>query len=188
VESRTPLEYLIRKGKAKPVEEEQSIRHFELLTELMQENDFIHYEISNFCREGWYARHNTNYWNGRKYLGVGPSAHSYNGNTRQWNVSGIAAYVEAILKGSGPDGEETLTIAQHYNEYVMTSLRTIWGCSLDEISKRYGENYARYIRKLSASYLHDEKLILEDGILRISGSGLLMADAIASDLFVTESL
>lgn len=188
VESRTPLEYLIRKGRAKPVEEEQSIRHFELLTELMRENDFIHYEISNFCLEGWYARHNTNYWNGRKYLGVGPSAHSYDGDTRQWNVSGITAYLEAVSKGSGPDGEETLTIAQHYNEYVMTSLRTIWGCSLDEISKRYGEDYARYIKKLSESYVQDEKLILEDGILRISGTGLLMADAIASDLFVTESL
>lgn len=188
VESRTPLEYLIRKGKASPVEEEQSIRHFELLTELMRENDFIHYEISNFCLEGWYARHNTNYWNGHKYLGVGPSAHSYDGKTRQWNVSGITSYVEAVMKGSGPDGAETLTTAQHYNEYVMTSLRTIWGCSLDEILKRYGEEYERYIRKLSGPYLHNEKLMLQDGILRISGTGLLMADAIASDLFATESL
>jgi oxygen-independent coproporphyrinogen III oxidase len=188
VESRTPLEYLIRKGKAKPVEEEQSICHFELLTELMRENDFIHYEISNFCLEGWYARHNTNYWNGHKYLGVGPSAHSYDGNTRQWNASGITSYVEAVMKGSGPDGAETLTTAQHYNEFVMTSLRTIWGCSLDEILKRYGEKYAQHIRKLSAPYLHDEKLVLKDGILRISGTGLLMADAIASDLFATESL
>lgn len=185
IESRTPLEYLIRKGKAKPVEEEQSIRHFELLTELMRENDFIHYEISNFCQEGWYARHNTNYWNGRTYLGVGPSAHSYNGSSRQWNASGISSYLEAVINGSGPDGIETLTTAQHYNEYVMTSLRTIWGCSLDKISKQYGEEYVQYIRKLSASYLHDEKLTLEDGILRISGTGLLMADAIASDLFVT---
>jgi oxygen-independent coproporphyrinogen III oxidase len=188
VESRTPLEYLIRKGKAKPVEEEQSIRHFELLTELMRENDFIHYEISNFCLDGWYARHNTNYWNGRKYLGVGPSAHSYDGNSRQWNSSGITSYIDAVANGSGPDGEETLTTAQHYNEYVMTSLRTIWGCSLDEISNRYGEVYAQYIRKLSASYLDEEKLNLEDGVLRISGTGLLMADAIASDLFVTGSL
>lgn len=187
VESRTPLEYLIRKGKAKPVEEEQSIRHFELLTALMRENDFIHYEISNFCLEGWYASHNTNYWKGRKYLGIGPSAHSYDGKTRQWNVSGINSYIQAIQNGSGPEGSETLSTAQHYNEYVMTSLRTIWGCSLDEISKRYGEEYAQYIRKLSASYLDDEKLILEDGILRISVSGLLMADAIASDLFVTEA-
>lgn len=188
MESRTPLEYFIRKGKAKPLDEEQSIRHFEILTELMQENEFIHYEISNFCLEGWYARHNTNYWNGRKYLGVGPSAHSYDGNTRQWNASGITSYLQAVRKGSGPDGAEILTTAQHYNEYVMTSLRTMWGCSLDEISKRYGEEYAQYIRTLSASCLHDEKLVLEDGILRISGTGLLMADAIASDLFVTESL
>jgi len=188
VESRTPLEYMIRKGKARPVEEEQSIRHFEMLTELMRENDFIHYEISNFCLEGWYARHNTNYWNGRKYLGVGPAAHSYDGNSRQWNISGITTYVDAVSKGSGTDGEETLTTAQHYNEYVMTSLRTIWGCSLDEISKRYGEEYESYIRKVSESYLNDEKLVLEDGVLRISGTGLLMADAIASDLFVTGSL
>ena len=188
VESHTPLEYMIRKGKTKPVEEEHSIRHFELLTVLMRENDFIHYEISNFCTEGWYARHNTNYWTGRKYLGVGPSAHSYDGNTRQWNASGIGAYAEAILKGSGPAGMETLTPAQHYNEYVMISLRTIWGCSLYEIAKRYGEKYARYIGELSDPYLLDGKLILGDGILRISGSGLLMADAIASDLFVTDSL
>jgi putative oxygen-independent coproporphyrinogen III oxidase len=186
VESRTPLEYLIRKGKAKPVEEEQSIRHFELLTELMRENEFIHYEISNFCLEGWYARHNTNYWNGSKYLGVGPSAHSYDGSTRQWNASGITPYVEAIMKGTGPDGAETLSTAQHYNEYVMTSLRTIWGCNLDEISKRYGESYAQYIRKLSVPHLLDKKLVIENGILRIIGTGLLMADAIASDLFVTE--
>ena len=188
VETRTPLEYLIRKRKAKPVEEEQSIRHFKLLTDLMRENDFMHYEISNFCLEGWYSRHNTNYWNGSKYLGVGPSAHSYDGNRRQWNASGITSYVEAVIKDSGPDGEETLTNVQHYNEYVMTSLRTMWGCNLDEISKRYGEGYERYIRKLSEPYLKNEKMILEDGILRISGTGLLMADAIASDLFATESL
>ena len=188
VESRTPLEYLIRKGKAKPVEEEQSIRHFELLTALMKENNFIHYEISNFCLEGWYARHNTNYWNGHKYLGVGPAAHSYDGDARQWNAPGITSYLEAISKGSGPEGSEILTTSQHYNEYVMTSLRTIWGCSLDEISKRFGEEYRQYIRKLSASYLNNEKLILNDGILQISGRGLLMADAIASDLFVTEDL
>jgi putative oxygen-independent coproporphyrinogen III oxidase len=188
VEARTPLEWMIRKGRAKPVDEDQSIRHFEILTQFMQEIGFIHYEISNFCKEGWYARHNSNYWNGQKYLGVGPSAHSFNGNTRQWNTAGIASYIASVNNSSGPYGEETLTTAQHYNEYVMTSLRTIWGCRIDEISKRFGEKYILYLGKLSEQYLNNGLLILKDNVFTLSAKGILMADTIASDLFVTESL
>jgi oxygen-independent coproporphyrinogen III oxidase len=188
VENRTPLEWKIRKGRAKPVEEEQSIRHFEILTLFMLETGFIHYEISNFCKEGWHARHNTNYWNGKKYLGIGPSAHSFDGRSRQWNAAGIASYIASVRNNSGPVGEETLSMAQHYNEYVMTSLRTIWGCRIEEISKRFGEKYLFYFRKLAEKYLNNGLLILKDGIFTLSSTGLLMADAIASDLFAIESL
>ena len=188
VEARTPLEWMIRKGRAKPVDEDQSIRHFELLSTLMQENGFIQYEISNFCKEGWYARHNSNYWNGQKYLGIGPSAHSYNGMTRQWNTAGIASYIAGIKNGSGPSGEETLSTIQHYNEYVMTSLRTMWGCSTNEISKRFGEKYTDYFISMTEKYLNRKLLIQKGDVLTLSAKGILMADAIASDLFATESL
>jgi putative oxygen-independent coproporphyrinogen III oxidase len=188
VEARTPLEWMIRKGRAKPVDEGQSIRHFELLSALMRENDFIQYEISNFCKEGWYARHNSNYWNGQKYLGIGPSAHSFNGKARQWNTAGIASYISGLKNGSVIAGEETLTIVQHYNEYVMTSLRTMWGCSIDEISDRFGKKYSLYFSKLAEQLLNNGSLVLTNKVFTLSSKGLLMADAIASDLFVTESL
>jgi len=187
IEARTPLEWMIRKGRAKPVDEEQSIRHFKLLSALMHENGFIQYEISNFCKEGWFARHNSNYWNGKKYLGVGPSAHSFNGETRQWNTAGIASYIAGVKNGSGPFGMETLTTFQHYNEYVMTSLRTIWGCRTDDILKRFGEKYSLYFRELAGQHLKKGLLILTDGVFTLSAKGILMADAIASDLFATEN-
>ncbi|MFZ4704638.1 MAG: radical SAM family heme chaperone HemW [Bacteroidales bacterium] len=188
VEARTPLEWMIRKGKTKPVDEEQSIRHFELLSKLMTETGFIHYEISNFCKEGWYSRHNSNYWNGRKYLGIGPSAHSFNRIARQWNVSGITPYIAGMKNGTASSGEEILTTVQHYNEYVMTSLRTMWGCHADEISKRFGEKYNVYFRKLAEQHINKEHLILKDNVFTLSAKGILMADAISSDLFVMESL
>lgn len=188
VEARTPLEWMIRKGRARPVDEEQSIRHFELLSRLMPETGFIQYEISNFCKEGFYARHNSNYWNGQKYLGIGPSAHSFDGKARQWNAAGIASYIETVKNNSGPVGEEVLTTAQHYNEYVMTSLRTMWGCHIEEISKRFGEKYLSYFRNLAEQNLNKGLLILKDEVFTLSLKGILMADAIASDLFVTEPL
>jgi oxygen-independent coproporphyrinogen III oxidase len=188
VEARTPLEWMIRKGRTKPVDEEQSIRHFAYLSKLMQENDFIQYEISNFCKEGWFARHNSNYWNGEKYIGIGPSAHSFNGKSRQWNAAGITSYTDYIANGSGPFGEETLTIVQQYNEFVMTSLRTMWGCSTDEIAQRFGQKYKNYFNNLAEQYLNRELLIRKGETFLLTTKGILMADAISSDLFATEAL
>jgi oxygen-independent coproporphyrinogen III oxidase len=188
VEEHTPLEWMIRKGRTKAVNEEQSIRHYSYLVKLMQENDFIQYEISNFCKEGWYARHNSNYWNGEKYIGIGPSAHSFNGKSRQWNASGIAAYTVDVANGCKPSGEETLTTAQRYNEYVMTSLRTMWGCNIEEIAEKFGEHYKAYFDKLAEKYIQSELLTHKEKIFLLSEKGKIMADAIASDLFATESL
>jgi oxygen-independent coproporphyrinogen-3 oxidase len=187
VEANTPLEWMIRKERAKPVDEEQSIRHFELLSAMMKEIGFIHYEVSNFCKEDCYSRHNSNYWNGKKYLGIGPSAHSFDGNTRQWNASGISSYITGIKNRSGPAGQETLTTNQHYNEFVMTSLRTMWGCRIKDILTLFGEEYLHYFQKTAEHYQTRGLLICTDGVFTLSTKGLLMADAIASDLFVTES-
>ena len=141
VEPKTALDLLIKKKKLPSPGEEEIIDHFRIMMEKMKENGFIHYEISNFCKEGFYSRHNSMYWDGGHYLGLGPSAHSYNGISRQWNVEGIMDYMEQIKRKDRFFETEILTPAQRYNEYVMTSLRTMWGCDVNKIRKEFGEEF-----------------------------------------------
>ncbi|MBW6491369.1 MAG: radical SAM family heme chaperone HemW [Lentimicrobium sp.] len=186
VEPRTALEVMIRKGKYAPVDEAQSVSHFKLLVQFMQDNGFLHYEISNFCLPGSFARHNTAYWQGEPYLGLGPSAHSFSGNSRQWNVSGISEYIHSISERTFPIDSEQLTKVQLYNEYVMTGLRTMWGCNAHEIRQRFGEvfytQFTGRIRKFIDSGLVTES----DQDYKLTLSGKLFADGLASDLFITD--
>ncbi|NOX85572.1 MAG: radical SAM family heme chaperone HemW, partial [Chlorobi bacterium] len=148
VEPKTALSTLIRKGIMKNTDENESIKHFKILLDKTSENNYIHYEISNFAREGFYSKHNSIYWLGGHYIGLGPSAHSYNGYSRQWNVSNMKKYIEAEKTKKITFEKEILTKNQHYNEYVMTALRTVWGCDLEHIQNVFGEKYFNYFKKL----------------------------------------
>jgi len=183
VEPKTALFTLIKKGKLINVEERQSIDHFKLLMEKTSEHNYIHYEISNFAREGYYSKHNSIYWLGGHYIGFGPSAHSFNGVSRQWNVLNMKQYIEAEKTENSIAEKEILTINQRYNEYVMTSLRTSWGCDSEHIRNVFGEKYSNYFVKNVISFIKIGKVRQQDNRYFLTQTGKLFADGIASDLF-----
>ncbi len=184
VEPRTALAQLIRKEKLQPVDEQQSAQHFELLMQRMEAESFVHYEISNFALTGHYSKHNSLYWIGGNYLGLGPSAHSYNGVSRQWNVSHLNKYNETAGISTAVYEKEILTLNQRYNEYVMTSLRTSWGCDLAHIQNAFGEKFSNYCLKMAQSALSKNYLQNSQNVLRLTTAGKLFADGIAADLFI----
>ncbi len=182
VEPRTALDHFIRSGSITGPVDEQSSVHFEILLEEMKKNGFIQYEISNFAREGFYSRHNSNYWLNEAYLGLGPSAHSYNGLSRQWNVRNTNQYIRSIEQGKVGFELETLLPNTIYNEYILTSLRTIWGTDLNRI-RMMGENYLRTCEKEVQKYIQSGDVIRKESQLFLSDKGKLIADRISSDLF-----
>jgi oxygen-independent coproporphyrinogen III oxidase len=184
VEQRTPLALLIERGKYAPVDENQSVTHFKMLQEATKKHDFIHYEISNFAREGFYSKHNSIYWLGGHYLGLGPSAHSFNGYSRQWNVSNLSQYIKLDDFQTSVEEKEVLTPDQRYNEYVMTSLRTVWGCDTVHIRNVFGEKYEEYFIKNAKKFLDNKHLYSEGSKYFLTDEGKLFADGIASDLFL----
>ena len=184
VEPKTTLDLLIHKKKLPGPEEEQILEHFRILLQMMKEQEFEHYEISNFCKNGFYSRHNSMYWNGTPYLGLGPSAHSYDGTSRQWNISNLVYYIDQINKNELFFESEKLTPLQKYNEYVMVSLRTMWGCDLNIIGERFGEEPAAHFSRSAARYLISGEMIEKTGIYYLTDEGKLFADGIAADLFL----
>ncbi|MBI3502423.1 MAG: radical SAM family heme chaperone HemW [Bacteroidetes bacterium] len=183
VEPRTALDIYIRKGKIKKVKPEQSAKQFEILMNEMKKKKFVHYEISNFCKEGFYSKHNSNYWRGETYLGLGPSAHSYNGASRQWNKSSNAVYINSLKRNNIPYQIEILSHEQKYNEYVMTSLRTRWGTDLNYIEQNFGMKFIAHINKEAKKYVSEKMLTKESHFLFLTQKGKLFADKIAGDLF-----
>ena len=183
VEEKTALYQQIKKGLLAPVDEVQSADQFKILMSEMLKNGYEQYEISNFCLPGHYSRHNSNYWKKDKYLGLGPSAHSFHGDSRLWNVANNAIYIKAINAGELPFEEEVLSAIDAYNEYVMTSLRTVWGCDTKQIKKDFSEVLASYFVEEAKAYLLDGHLEETSGVYYLSQSGKLLADRIASDLF-----
>ena len=186
VEPATALASFIHSGKQKPMDETQSAGQFLMLMEQLQEAGFEHYEISNFAKPDMYSRHNSNYWQGVPYLGIGPSAHSYNGDTRQWNVSNNSRYIEAIQQKKIPSEIETLSTENRVNEFIMTSLRTSWGMNLDTISKQFGSDYAAEIQNGLEPFLDKSWIITKDQIVTLTTEGKLFADHIASELFINQ--
>ena len=184
VESRTALDILISKNKMKPVKEETMIGHFKQLVIAMKEYGYSHYEISNFCQQEYFSRHNMSYWSGKKYLGLGPSAHSYNGISRQWNVSKISEYIQAIANQKIPAEMERLTDSQRYNEYILTSLRTMWGTNPDYITSKFGLNLSEYFLKKIKIFIDNKKVVYQHGAYCLTNEGMLFADGISSELFV----
>jgi oxygen-independent coproporphyrinogen-3 oxidase len=184
VEPNTKLNYLIKKKKIKPLSESKSENHFKILQEISSEMGYKQYEISNFCRKDKFALHNTSYWEDKIYLGIGPSAHSYNGESRRWNISNNLKYITFINSGEKYFDEEILSINQKYNEYTLTSLRTIWGVSLDYLENNFDKMITSHFKKNSRKWIENENAILENNSLKLTNKGMLFADAISSDLFI----
>ncbi len=184
VEPKTALHSFIQKGIIPKLDDESAQEHFHLLVEKLEENGFSHYELSNFGKEHYFSKNNSSYWLGKKYLGIGPSAHSYDGKRRGWNVSNNTLYLKSIAENKVPIEFETLTKTDRYNEYIMTGLRTIWGVSLNRIETEFGKKYLDYLNQQSAKYIEDHLLYIDDNILRTTRSGKFLSDGIASDLFL----
>lgn len=183
VENKTPLEVMIRKGKAAAVDENLSLSHYHILTQQMQLHDYEHYEISNFATPGNYSRHNTSYWKGLHYLGVGPSAHSYNGMSRQWNVANLKEYIESVTSGSVACESEILSPVTRLNEYIMTSLRTQWGCNLLHVKENFGNDAAEKLLNDALPFIEKEQMIFKNFTLILTSGGRLFADSISATLF-----
>ncbi|WP_112084875.1 radical SAM family heme chaperone HemW [Flavobacterium lacus] len=184
VEPKTALYLFIQKGIISAPEDEVAQEHFEILVEKLEEAGFIHYELSNFGKENYFSKNNSSYWLGKKYIGIGPSAHSYDGEKRGWNVSNNALYIKSIQEEKLPIETETLSKTDRYNEYVMTGLRTIWGISLDRIQSEFGQTYLDYLNQQAAKYVEDHLLFVDENILRTTRKGKFLSDGIASDLFM----
>ncbi len=182
VEPKTALASFIKNKKQPAMNDQQSAEQFILLMDAMQSHGFEHYEISNFCKPGHYSRHNSNYWKGVKYLGIGPSSHSYNGGERQWNVANNTKYIQAIDTGEIPAEMELLTETDRLNEYIMTSLRTIWGLDLSRLNSISPASSGQLL--IAARRFFDNQWIEQkEEIIYLTQTGKLYADNIASRLF-----
>jgi oxygen-independent coproporphyrinogen-3 oxidase len=179
VEPKTRLDHLISQKKLNPVDDEQSAGNFITLMNWAEENGYEHYEISNFCRPGSYSRHNSSYWQGKKYCGIGPSAHSYNLDSRQWNIANNELYIKAINSNEPYFEVEKLNTEQKLNEYIMTSLRTKWGFDISKVDKQF----IPHLESVLPAHINRGHLIDEGGMIKLSRDGKLLADAIISDLF-----
>ncbi|MDQ6814026.1 MAG: radical SAM family heme chaperone HemW [Bacteroidota bacterium] len=184
VEPKTALDKLIQQQALAPVDPEKQARHFEQLMEWTKDKGYDHYEISNFAKPGFRSKHNSSYWQGKPYLGLGPSARSFNGNSRQWNIANNALYIQSISRGTIPMEEEVLTKEQQLNEYIMTSLRTMEGLSLQKVLKDYGEDKQQLVLKTAIAHIERAHLSLENDCLKTTSQGKLLADGIAADFFV----
>ena len=184
VEPKTALKKLIDTGKIAQPKDEVASEHFDILVEKLTQNGFIHYELSNFGKENYFSKNNSSYWLGKKYIGIGPSAHSFDGNSRSWNIANNSLYLKSISESKLPNEIEILSKTDKYNEYVMTGLRTIWGISLNRIETQFGKQYLKYLQIQMEKFVKDDLLVLENDILKTTKKGKFLCDGIASDLFM----
>ena len=184
VEPNTALSKLIQTGVIAKPKDEVAQEHFEILVKMLTDKGFIHYELSNFGKPEYFSRNNSSYWLGKKYVGIGPSAHSFDGKSRSWNIANNSLYIKSISEDKLPHEIEILTLQDRYNEYVMTGLRTIWGVSLERIESDFGIEYLQYLLKQAQRFLVDELLSINEGILTATSKGKFLVDGIASDLFL----
>lgn len=184
VEPKTALYNFIQKGIVKPVDDEIAEGHFNILLDRMEKAGFESYETSSFGKKGYFSRNNTAYWQQKKYIGIGPSAHSYDGERRGWNINNNPKYIKSIGNNILPIETEKLSTTDKYNEYVMTGLRTIWGISIDRIKNEFGERYHKHLMKQADKYLEEHLLYIEGDKLVATKKGRFLADGIAADLFM----
>jgi oxygen-independent coproporphyrinogen-3 oxidase len=188
VEEGTALHHAITKKAAAPVDPAQSAVQAQLLVDEAKSLGYDQYEISNFAKPGCYAVHNTSYWQGKPYLGLGPSAHSFDGHrTRQWNIANNALYIKSVLtENKVPFEQEKLSTIQRLNEYIMTSLRTMWGCDLDKVQSEWGRDYRLVLQQESRTFVDNGRMEAIDAKLKLTNKGKLFADGIAAELFFSE--
>lgn len=183
VEPKTALEKFIEKGKVEPVEDEQYREQFDILVETLTSKGFEHYEFSNYGKPGYHSQNNMAYWLGKPYLGIGPSAHSFDGRSRKWNISNNSLYINSIQAGKLPQQTEELSTTDSYNEYVMTRLRTKYGVNLEDIQEKFGEKYKLHFLKEADRFLQDGLMENSDETFHITPNGKFLSDGIAADLF-----
>lgn len=181
-EERTALYRMLKKHKVSEVDEELSNDMFSLMIDRLRKGGFEHYEISNFARDEKYSKHNTSYWLGEKYLGIGPSAHSFNGKDRTWNVASLTKYIKALAKDRLDVEFEILDIDKQYNDFILTGLRTKWGVDLKTLESRFGSKMLEYCLRYAKRYLRSECLKEVDGRLILTDKGVFISDGIMSDL------
>ncbi len=185
VEPKTALASFIKSGKYPPVDDNLALEHFNILVEETKKHNFIQYEISNFGKEGYFSKHNTSYWQGQHYLGIGPSAHSFNGTSRSWNIANNALYLKSLAQNKLPNETEILSQKEQFNETIMTGLRTIWGVDLTAIEKDFGIQFKTQLLEQAQKHISQGLLEIDKSQkLKITLKGLFLADGIASDLFV----
>ena len=186
IEEQTVFGKYLKNNRMSPIDDEFASQQFNALIHHLNQNGFEQYEISNFAKNGLYSKHNSNYWIKNPYLGIGPSAHSYNGTSRQFNVASNGKYLQNIQKNILPYTKEVLSKADKVNEYIMTSLRTIWGCDLNKVFNSFGINLLNVNKSYIDEYIDKKLLNLDNNVLKLTNSGKLFADKIASDLFIVE--
>lgn len=184
VEPKTALKKFIEQGKVAPVNDEETRSHYELMIDTLENAGYINYEFSNFGKPGYFSQNNTGYWQGKPYLGIGPSAHSFDGNQRSWNISNNIKYIKSINEGNIPLEFEVLSVTDKYNEYIMTGLRTMWGVSLVKVENDFGKRYKDYLLEQVEKHIENKLLYFEDDTLKITKKGKFLGDGIASDLFL----
>lgn len=184
VEPKTALAHFIKSKKIAALDDNLAKAHFDTLTAFMQKHNYSHYELSNFAKDGFLSKHNTAYWQGKSYVGIGPSAHSFNQKTRSWNVANNARYISALNNNKLPNEVENLTTSMRYNEYIMTGLRTIWGIDLDRIEQEYGVAFYDYLIHSSQKHLKNQHLqITLKNCLVVLPDSFFLIDGIIADLF-----
>jgi oxygen-independent coproporphyrinogen-3 oxidase len=186
VEPQTALERFIAKGIIDPIDEEQAAHQFNLIMDRLEDAGFLHYELSNYALPGHESRNNSAYWMRKPYLGIGPGAHSFKEHERRWNVSNNPTYIHALKDGTSFFETETLSKRDHYNEYVMTALRTHWGVSLDYLTTAFGRAFKDYFTMISTPFILDNLLFEDEGVIRATRKGKFLVDGIASELFMLE--
>lgn len=186
VEPKTALYSFIEKGIVDPVDDEAAQRHFNILIDTTEQKGYQHYETSNFARPGFFSKNNSAYWQHKPYLGIGPSAHSFDGEQRSWNVNNNPKYIKVLTANKLPIERERLSTVDRYNEYVMTGLRTIWGVSLSKVQEEYGERFKEYLLQQSKRYVDEHLLYIDNDKLITSKKGRFLSDGIAADLFLVD--
>jgi oxygen-independent coproporphyrinogen-3 oxidase len=181
-EEKTRMYRLLKAGKIQPVPEETSTAMFALLIDTLTTHGFIHYEISAFGKPGYFSRHNISYWKDATYLGLGPSAHSYDGQSRSWNIASITRYNQTKESGLFERTSEQLSLPEKYNEFILTGLRTMWGIDLQELKRRFGERFHDFFLENAQRYIHQKLLTTEEGQLKLTREGIFISDGIMSEL------
>jgi len=187
VEPNTNLDVLIRHEKRQPVSDTETAQQFRFVMDFLRGKNYLHYEISNFCQPGFESKHNKSYWENIPYLGIGPSAHSFNNVSRQWNCSNLNEYIAAIMDNYISCETEILTLNQKYNEYVMMSFRTSSGVSFQKLKSLFGEEYLTIFQGILKNYKNSDRLALSDDVTSLTDEGKLFADSIIADFFIVDS-